>query len=139
MPPTAEPMPQAPEAATERRQEEAQDQASPMGKVVHLHTAHPRVAIPYVTPGDMFKGARGATSRTPSLRKLTGYGILGGMAVAGALEWPIAVAVGVATEVITREQAARKRAEQAKEQGRQPGTEPPVRTQAAQPGQTAMA
>ncbi|MGW0815829.1 hypothetical protein ACWD00_21610 [Streptomyces viridiviolaceus] len=61
------------------------------------------------------------------------------MAVAGASEWPIAVAVGVATEVITREQAARKRAEQAKEQRRQPGTEPPVRTQAAQPGKTAMA
>ncbi|MEV6028686.1 hypothetical protein [Streptomyces sp. NPDC052036] len=44
---------------------------------------------------------------------MTCYGLLGGVAVSGALEWPVAVAVGAATEVITREQAARKRAEQA--------------------------
>jgi hypothetical protein len=110
-----------------------------MGKVVHLHTAHPRVPIPYVTPGDMFRTAHGATSRMPAFRKLAGYGVLGGMAVAGALEWPVAIAIGAATEVITREQAARKRAEQAEERRRQPGTEPSVRTEAAQPGQTAMA
>ncbi|WP_143668237.1 hypothetical protein [Streptomyces carpinensis] len=141
MPPTAEPAQQAPEAATERRQEQAQGQAGPMAKVVHLHTAHPRIPIPYVTPGEMFQGARarGASSRIPSLRKLTCYGLLGGMAVAGALEWPIAIAVGAATEVITREQAARKRAEHAEEQRRQPGTEPSARTEAAQPGQAAMA
>ncbi|MER6923221.1 hypothetical protein [Streptomyces spiralis] len=125
--------------ATERRREEAQRHAGPMGKVVHLHTAHPRVPVPYVTPGDMFKGARGATSRIPSLRKLTCYGVLGGMAVAGALEWPIAVAIGAATEVITREQAARKRAEQVEEQRRQPGDDPSARRKTAQPGQTAMA
>ncbi|WP_306191836.1 MULTISPECIES: hypothetical protein [unclassified Streptomyces] len=110
-----------------------------MGKVVHLHTAHPRIPIPYVTPGDMFKGVRGATSRFPSLRKMTCYGVLGGMAVAGALEWPVAVAIGAATEVITREQAARKRAEQVEEQRRQPSTDPSTRRKAAQPAQTAMA
>ncbi len=85
------------------------------GKVMHLHTAHPRVPIPYVTPGDMFRDMRtttsAATSFLPSPRKLAFYGVLGAMAAVEVLEWPIALAVGAATEVITREQAARQRAE----------------------------
>ncbi|MFJ8633606.1 hypothetical protein [Streptomyces sp. NPDC093568] len=91
------------------------------GKVVHMHTAHPRVPIPYVTPGDMFTGARKATSSMastaaatatsllPSPRRLAFYGILGGMSAAGAMAWPVAFAVGAATEVITREQGAHHR------------------------------
>ncbi|MGI5374841.1 hypothetical protein ACQEV2_11450 [Streptomyces sp. CA-251387] len=88
------------------------------GRVVHLHTAHPRVPIPYVTPGDMFSGARTATatatSLLPSPRRLAFYGLLGGMTVAGAMAWPVAVAVGAATEVITREQSARHQQEHAR-------------------------
>ncbi|GGR20404.1 hypothetical protein [Streptomyces aurantiogriseus] len=128
------------QAPMERREEEARGHEGPMGgKVVHLHTAHPRVSIPYVTPGDMFTGARAATSKLPSPRKLAYYGLLGGMTVAGVLEWPVAVAVGAATEVITREQASRKRAEQ-EEQRRQAGAEPQGRTtEPARPSQTAMA
>ncbi|WP_158693210.1 hypothetical protein [Streptomyces viridochromogenes] len=84
------------------------------GKVVHLHTAHPRVPIPYVTPGDMFttnarKVTSTATALLPPPRRLALYGVLGGMSVAGAIAWPVAVAVGAATEVISREQAARHR------------------------------
>lgn len=109
------------------------------GKVVHMHTAHPRVPIPYVTPGDMFTGARRGTSMLPSPRKMIYYGALGAMAVAGALEWPVAVAVGAATEVITREQGARKRAGREEEQRRQPDAEPSARTESAQPRQTATA
>jgi hypothetical protein len=134
----AEPAPQAHEAPTERSGQEAQDREGPMGKVVHVHTAHPRVPIPYVTPGDLFAGARGATSRLPSLRKMTYYGLLGGMTVVGALEWPVALAVGAATEVITREQSARKRAER-KEQRQQTSTESPTQPETAWPGQAAMA
>ncbi|MDX2698517.1 hypothetical protein Sipo8835_31365 [Streptomyces ipomoeae] len=81
------------------------------GKVVHLHTAHPRVPIPYVTPGDIFRTGTKATSLLPSPRKLAFYGLLGGMTAAGAMAWPVAVAVGAATEVITREQAARQHEE----------------------------
>ncbi|WP_340373771.1 hypothetical protein U5640_43865 [Streptomyces sp. SS7] len=125
--------PPAPEASAERRQEVAQNRDEPTGgKVVHLHTAHPTVPIPYVTPGDMFTNARAAASLLPSPRKLAYYGILGGMAVVGALEWPVAVAVGAATEVITREQGARKRAGQTQERRRQAGPEPSARTEAAQ-------
>jgi hypothetical protein len=124
----------------ERRDEEAHGQEKPTGgKVLHLHTAHPRVPIPYVTPGDMLTGARAATSRLPSPRRLAFYGLLGGMAVAGALEWPIAVAVGAATEVISREQTARQRAEREEQQGRQPGTESSDRTETTRPAHTATA
>ncbi|MFF5482282.1 hypothetical protein ACFY5C_33960 [Streptomyces sp. NPDC012935] len=124
----------SPETQTQQVRQTAPPEAGPQGdgkhtggKVVHLHTAHPRVPIPYVTPGDMFSrdmfsGARKATSTAtsaaastassamtmlPSPRKLAFYGILGGMTAAGAMAWPVAVAVGAATEVITREQAAR--------------------------------
>ncbi|PWI04699.1 hypothetical protein DIZ27_43735 [Streptomyces sp. NWU339] len=114
------------------------------GKLLHLHTAHARVPIPYVTPGDMFSTARTTTSTLPSPRKLAFYGLLGAMAVVEAVEWPIAVAVGAATEVITREQAARQRAEHqhierdraARDQGRQVATE---RTEPGGPAQPAMA
>jgi hypothetical protein len=115
------------------RTEEQPESGRTGGKVMHLHTAHPRVPIPYVTPGDMFTAARsGAASKLPAPRKLAYYGLLGGMAVAGVLEWPIAVAVGAATEVITREQAARSRAERAENQRGQPAAEP-----AGSAGQTA--
>ncbi|PWI06826.1 hypothetical protein DIZ27_31620, partial [Streptomyces sp. NWU339] len=98
------------QAPTERPEEKRTG-----GKLLHLHTAHARVPIPYVTPGDMFSKplktapASTATSLLPSPRKLALYGVLGGMTVAGAIGWPVAVAVGAATEVITREQAARQR------------------------------
>ncbi|MGW0839213.1 hypothetical protein ACWD26_03445 [Streptomyces sp. NPDC002787] len=111
------------------------------GKVLHMHTAHPRVPIPYVTPGDMFTGARAgaraATSFLPGPRKLAYYGLLGGMAVAGVLQWPVALAVGAATEVITREQqAARDRTEGDRAQDREPSADTPE--SATRPRQTAM-
>jgi hypothetical protein len=142
---TAPPVTPTPQAVTEeRRDEAAHGKEGPTGgKVVHLHTAHPRVPIPYVTPGDMFTGVKAAASLLPTLlpsrRKLAYYGLLGGMTVAGALEWPVAVAVGAATEVITREQAARTRAQQ-EEQRRQATTEPSARTtESTRPPQAAMA
>ncbi|WP_234360234.1 hypothetical protein [Streptomyces sp. DSM 15324] len=88
--------------------------------------------IPYVTPGDIFTNARTAASLLPAPRKLAYYTVLGAMTVAGALEWPVAVAVGAATEVITREQGTRRRARQAEETRRQAGPEPSARTEAAQ-------
>ena len=133
------------EAPEQRRDEAAPDQEGHAGgKVVHLHTAHPRIPIPYVTPGDLFTGARHgareATSRLPGPRKLAYYGLLGGMAVAGALEWPVALAVGAATEVITREQRARARAEQEGQQGQQATAAPSDRTtESSRPAQTATA
>ncbi|GKQ34482.1 hypothetical protein [Streptomyces sp. A012304] len=107
---------QEPQAPAEQREEHKPGhEGHTGGHVVHLHTAHPHIPIPYVTPGDMFSDMRTATSAAasmvPSPRKLVLYGLLGGMAAAGAMAWPVAVAVGAATEVITREQAARQREE----------------------------
>lgn len=108
------------------------------GKVLQLRTAHPRIPIPYVAPGDMFSSARKATpapkaaSLLPSPRRLAFYGVLGAMAVVEAVEWPIAVAVGAATEVITREQAAGHR--QGHERtDRERDQEPAGRTETATP------
>jgi hypothetical protein len=136
IPPHTESQPQ------EQTQEQTQQQEQPQqaqdqekrtdgSKVVHLHTAHANIPIPYVTPGDAFSKIRlpsartatsaaasvattatsAATSLLPSPRKLAFYGVLGGMTAAGAIAWPVAVAVGAATEVITREQSARQREE----------------------------
>lgn len=133
----------------ERKQ--APDQHA-LDKVVHLHTAHPRVPIPYVTPGDLFTGVRKGLARSgqqgmaqlPSLRKLAFYGALGGMAAAQILEWPIALAVGAATEVITREQSAQRRTAQQDGEQRGQATEPSAaRTERTEqpvgPAQTATA
>lgn len=140
--------PKAPEAATaeppsgataERPGDEAPGQEQhPGGKVVHLHTAHPRVPIPYVTPGDMFTGARSAAAQLPSARKLAFYGALGGMAALEILEWPVALAIGAATEVITREQSRRQRTEQERH-GQQPATGTSARTEPATPAPAATA
>ncbi|WP_216372909.1 hypothetical protein [Streptomyces tailanensis] len=131
---------QAPQ--TEQAQPESERQQSAehhaYDKVVHLHTAHPRVPIPYVTPGDLFTGVRKGMARSgqqgmarlPSPRKLAFYGALGGMAAAQIIEWPIALAVGAATEVITREQAAQRRsAEQEQGQREQGADEASARTE----------
>ncbi|MGW5663089.1 hypothetical protein ACWEWG_23760 [Streptomyces sp. NPDC003758] len=72
------------------------------GGGLHLHTrtVHPSLRIPYITRDDLTSTAREATSRmpgAPSGKDLVFYGGLTAMAVAGALEWPVALAVGGAT------------------------------------------
>ena len=75
------------------------------GAGLHLHTRtlHPPVPIPYLTRGDLRSTAQSATSRLPgrpSGKDLVFYGGLGAMTVAGALEWPVALAVGGATWLV---------------------------------------
>jgi hypothetical protein len=70
------------------------------GLHVHMRTLHPSVPIPYLTREDMANTARAATARmpgTPPAKDLAFYGGLGALTVAGALEWPVALAVGGAT------------------------------------------
>ncbi|MGW4031634.1 hypothetical protein ACWEFL_20355 [Streptomyces sp. NPDC004838] len=70
------------------------------GLHVHMRTLHPSVPIPYLTREEMTSTARTATSRLtekPPAKDLAFYGGLGALTVAGALEWPVAVAVGGAT------------------------------------------
>jgi hypothetical protein len=71
----------------------------------HVHTAHPSVPIPYVTPRDVTAGVRAAGSKLSSMpplpppKRLAFYGGLGALAVFGAVDWPVAVAIGAATVV----------------------------------------
>ncbi|GAA3368279.1 hypothetical protein GCM10020367_06010 [Streptomyces sannanensis] len=70
------------------------------GLHLHMRTLHPPVPIPYLTREEVTSTARAATARlpgTPVAKDLVFYGGLGALAVAGALEWPVALAVGGAT------------------------------------------
>ncbi|MGI5143630.1 MULTISPECIES: hypothetical protein [unclassified Streptomyces] len=70
------------------------------GMHLHMRTLHPSVPIPYLSKEEMTSTARAATARLPgtlSVEDLAFYGGLGALAVAGALEWPVALAVGGAT------------------------------------------
>ncbi|MGW0994304.1 hypothetical protein [Streptomyces sp. NPDC002520] len=70
------------------------------GLHLHMRTLHPSVPIPYLTKEEMTSTARAATARltgTPPAKDLLFYGGLGALTVAGALEWPVALAVGGAT------------------------------------------
>jgi hypothetical protein len=155
---------QAEETGTQETKD--QEKRTGGGKVVHLHTAHAKVPIPYVTPGDAFSkirlpdvrtatsaaasvattAASAATSLLPSPRKLAFYGVLGGMTAAGAIGWPVAVAVGAATEVVTREQSARQREEheriereRAEREERRQSPSAAEQPEAGKPAQTATA
>ncbi|MFE2431506.1 hypothetical protein ACFXJ5_32805 [Streptomyces sp. NPDC059373] len=86
-------------ASTARRTERSQSGGTP---AVRMHTAHTDVPIPYFTPGDLTANAHVITSHLPPLpppRQLAFYGGLGALALAGAVDWPVALAIGAATVV----------------------------------------
>ncbi|MEU3983825.1 hypothetical protein AB0F77_27730 [Streptomyces sp. NPDC026672] len=73
------------------------------GLHLHMRTLHPSVPIPYLTKEEVTSTARAATSRLPgppAAKDLAFYGGLGALTVAGALEWPVALAVGGATWLV---------------------------------------
>ncbi|MFJ5531096.1 hypothetical protein [Streptomyces sp. NPDC093261] len=86
----------------ETPQTESMETHAHEGAGLHLHTLtlHPSLKLPYITRDDVTSTARAATSRVPgmpSAKDVVFYGGLGAMAVAGALDWPVALAVGGAT------------------------------------------
>ncbi|MER6063245.1 MULTISPECIES: hypothetical protein [unclassified Streptomyces] len=73
------------------------------GLHLRMRTLHPPVPIPYLTKEEVTNTARAATARmpgVPSVKDLAFYGGLGALAVAGALDWPVAIAVGGATWLV---------------------------------------
>ncbi|MYT75819.1 MULTISPECIES: hypothetical protein [unclassified Streptomyces] len=75
-----------------------------------VHTLNATLPIPYFTPGDLANNTRTVTGWLPSpgpAKDLVYYGGLGALAVAGALEWPVALAVAGATWVIRSRQEGR--------------------------------
>src|SRR5258707_14448912 len=72
------------------------------GLHLHMRTLHPPVPIPYLTKEEVTGTARAAAERLPDnplAKDLVFYGGLGALAVAGALEWPVALVVGGGTWV----------------------------------------
>jgi hypothetical protein len=84
-------------ASTSRRTE--QSQSGGTSSAVRMHTAHTDLPIPYFTPGDLTANAHAITSHLPPPRQLALYGGLGALALAGAVDWPVALAIGAATAV----------------------------------------
>ncbi|MFF7970780.1 hypothetical protein [Streptomyces sp. NPDC007905] len=80
-----------------RTRQEQSGEGHPDGAGIHLHTRtfHPSVPIPYPSVENLPAGL----DKVPA-RDLVFYGGLGALAVAGALEWPIALAIGGATWVV---------------------------------------
>lgn len=67
--------------------------------VLRMHTLDAPVHVTYFTPADMAANAQAVVSRLPT-KDLIFYGGLGALAVAGALDWPVALAVGGAAWII---------------------------------------
>ena len=80
------------------------EERHPDGAGVHLHTRtfHPSVPIPYISLEKLPAGLEKVpvTLEKMPTRDMAFYGGLGALAVAGALEWPIALAIGGATWLV---------------------------------------
>lgn len=85
---------------TRQKVEEEQVHESKQGLTMHTLDVHAPLHLPYLTPGDIAHNARTATEWLPPGRDLAFYGGVGALAVAGALDWPVALAIGGATLMV---------------------------------------
>ncbi|MER5918486.1 hypothetical protein ABT124_51855 [Streptomyces sp. NPDC001982] len=88
-------------AARARSSAKSPEQPPATNGKLHMHTldVHAPVHIPYFTPGDVVANTQAMTSRLPT-KDLLFYGGLGALTVAGALDWPVALAIGGATAIL---------------------------------------
>lgn len=143
MPSTAETTRKTPAKRETRHEITGEQQAVTSKQGLRMHTLDidAPLHIPYFTPGDVLDNARTATSWLPPLppaRELAFYGGLGALAVAGALEWPVAVAIGGATLVVRRK-GAQARAEQRAEEQRSEERRATGRQKSVEAGQSGAA
>jgi hypothetical protein len=118
----------------EAAQREPAETRAHEGGGLHLHTRtlHPSLKVPYFTREDVTSTAKAARSRVPGVtsgKDLAFYGGLAAMAAMGALEWPVALAVGGATWLV--------RSSGARERGTEPAAEHDGGTGRAPAGRTA--
>jgi hypothetical protein len=73
---------------------------------MHTYRA-PGLPIPYFTPGDVYANVRTTTSWIPA-KSVVFYGGLGALTVAGALEWPVALAIAGATSLVRSNDRAKE-------------------------------
>ncbi|MER6467393.1 hypothetical protein [Streptomyces collinus] len=81
--------------ARARRAHEGQGHPDGTGLHLHTRTFHPAVPVPYPSVENL----PASLQKVPA-RDMLFYGGLGALTVAGALEWPIALAIGGATWVV---------------------------------------
>ena len=94
----------SPSAAQTKARGGARARADAEDAHVQMHPAHADLPIPYFTPGDLTANAHVIGSRLPTLplpppKRLAFYGGLGALALVGALDWPVAAAIGAAAAV----------------------------------------
>lgn len=93
-----------------------------------MHTFNAPLPVPYLTPKDVATDVRTMTSRlrdapgAPMTKNVAFYGGLGALTVAGALEWPVALAVAGATWLLRGKgrETHTERAESHEDRGTQP-------------------
>ncbi len=96
--------------------------------VVSVHIHRPHLHLPRMTTAPAERAVRAARSALPAPSRLVYYGGLGAMAALGAIEWPVAIAIGVGTAIGQRVRRDGKRArrtgEPTAESVPEPATEP---------------
>lgn len=101
--------------------------------VVSVRVHRPRLRLPRMTTEPAERAARAAKSALPPPSRLAYYGGLGAAAALGAIEWPVAVAIGVGTAIGQRVHRDGRRARQAEPES----AAPPPRDPTARPEETA--
>jgi len=88
--------------------------------VMSLRIHRPHLRLPRMTTEPAGRAARAARSALPPPSRLAYYGGLGAAAALGAIEWPVAVAIGVGTAIGQRVRRDGRRGQQAGERGTPP-------------------
>ena len=88
--------------------------------VLSLRIHRPHLRLPRLATAPAGRAARAARSALPPPSRLAYYGGLGAAAALGAIEWPVAVAIGVGTAIGQRVRRDGRRAQQAGQRGAPP-------------------
>lgn len=93
--------------------------------MVSLRVHRPHLRLPRMTGRPSGRAAHAMRSALPPVSRLAYYGGLGAAAALGAIEWPVAVAIGVGTAIGQRMRGDRRRARQADEHADEHAEGPP--------------
>jgi len=101
--------------------------------VMSLRIHRPHLRLPRVSTEPAERAARAARSALPPPARLVYYGGLGAAAALGAIEWPVAVAIGVGTAIGQRMRRGGERTQRTAERRTSPPADP---TAGPEPGVT---
>ena len=93
--------------------------------VMSLRIHRPHLRLPRLSTEPAERAARAARAALPPPARLAYYGGLGAAAALGAIEWPVAVAIGVGTAIGQRMRRGGERTERARATADRPAAPPP--------------